>query len=206
MPNWCSNSLKVNHPEKEKAEALLQAIKSEKFCEFFLPEPTGEGHDWYTWRLSHWGTKWEPTEFYFPISDENGDVELSENEGGRWETVVRFESAWSPPLEVYRAATQAGYTVEAYWIEEGCAYTGLYRPEYEADPDDEEDGGETEADYELASRDSEEEWNAFLKSIPKALVEAFGLDGWSTGDWGSWGVDTEGDAEEEEIKAAQVTQ
>lgn len=195
MPNWCSNSLKINHPEKDKAEALLRAIKAGQFCHYFLPEPTGEGHDWYTWRISHWGTKWEPNDFYFPVSDENGEVELSENENGRWEIVVRFESAWSPPLEVFRAATQAGYGVEAFWIEEGCAFAGLYRPEYEADPDDEEDGGETEADYEVPSRDDEEEWKHFLKEIPKALVEAFSLDDWECWPWGE-------EKEEEAVEAA----
>jgi hypothetical protein len=108
---------------------------------------------------------------------------------------VRFESAWSPPLEVFRAATQAGYGVEAFWIEEGCAFAGLYRPEYEADPDDEEDGGETEADYEVPSRDDEEEWKHFLKEIPKALVEAFSLDDWECWPWGE-------EEEEEAVEAA----
>jgi len=113
MPNWCNNTLRVsgnleqlkefvskattpadhNHPddiaftleglyptppELMRENAFDQSENSEELIDKF-------GYsDWYSWRVSNWGTKWDVTE-----SDiyENSDTEF----------MVVFDSAWAPP-------------------------------------------------------------------------------------------------------------
>jgi hypothetical protein len=113
MPNWCSNTLWVEgNPEQLKdfkSKTTKQADHNQPnriafTLEGLYPTPAelmrenafGQSEnseeltekygasDWYTWRVSNWGTKWDVTE-----SDiyENSDTEF----------MVVFDSAWAPP-------------------------------------------------------------------------------------------------------------
>ena len=111
MPNWCGNKLVVSGPGHEQMVSLWS---EDKVFSRIVPEPenfsdeelaeldahwqptslpmhaiTNDGA-WYWWRLEHWGTKW----------DTGDDVRVTE---GDQETVVRFDTAWTPPKEVLYA-------------------------------------------------------------------------------------------------------
>lgn len=113
MPNWCSNTLRVTTDNPEKLKEFYNAVFVEneeqpqwpKFTlDKLLPTPQelldvpafgGKdseklnelygSSDWYQWRVTNWGTKWDVTEAFIEDQD---DVEL----------VVVFDSAWAPPV------------------------------------------------------------------------------------------------------------
>lgn len=73
----------INRLILEDPQALIEGAKSiyaEKFT----------GHtDWYSWRLEHWGTKWEASDCQILIL-EDGSVEM------------KLETAWSFPEPIFR--------------------------------------------------------------------------------------------------------
>lgn len=89
MPNWCDNRLYVEG-SREDIAALIQAVNEGCMLDFMCPEPEhekdveGEAPNWYSWRIRHWGTKWE-------VSAEVVSA------GEDWANIV-FDSAWSPPI------------------------------------------------------------------------------------------------------------
>jgi hypothetical protein len=72
--------------------------------------------DWYDFCTSVWGTKWDV--------DCEGQVEVSED-GLTIE--ASFESAWSPPVGVYRELLAQGFTVTALYYEPGMCYVGKWQ-------------------------------------------------------------------------------
>src|SRR6056300_1273324 len=107
MPNWCENYARITVPNKKQADLLKSAIAQDTDNEIgllghILPMPkTFEESvdperpimpDWYTWRVSNWGTKWE-------VSVD--DVDIEENDDGTYTFNLNFDSAWGPPVGVY---------------------------------------------------------------------------------------------------------
>lgn len=92
MPNWCFNSLRVNGPERVRAEWLRILLASEGsdvglLGTFVKPAYDEAADNWYSAHLAAWGTKWDV---------HLKDVEIDEDD--EW-YVLRFESAWSPPCD-----------------------------------------------------------------------------------------------------------
>ena len=52
----------------------------------------GDAVNWYDWRVTNWGTKWD-------ISDEG--LEYVDNGDGTSVIQGWFDSAWAPPIEAY---------------------------------------------------------------------------------------------------------
>mgnify|MGYP001220548407 FL=1 len=74
--------------------------------------------DWYSWRTSNWGTKWE-------VSIEHRD--RLDNEDGTVTFEFNFDSAWSPPTGVYDTVSQRdGWDVFATYIEGGMDFMGYF--------------------------------------------------------------------------------
>jgi hypothetical protein len=118
MPNWCYNKVKVTF-EPENEQTLRDAIEKEgeEFFNLLVPRPEEKEEDWYEWNISSWGTKWDAKPY---------DVE--------WEDgAVRFnlDTAWGPPLGFYDALCSMGYSVEAYYLEEGMAFVGYWEDGYD---------------------------------------------------------------------------
>jgi len=100
MPNYCGNTLTVSGNKDAIKRFKEQAIdNSDKEngpspLSFgrFVPEPEGlmdnnlnsPMPDWYTWRVSNWGTKWE-------VCDASVIEESDEH------ITYSFDTAWSPP-------------------------------------------------------------------------------------------------------------
>lgn len=135
MPNWCSNTLKINHRNKKKLAILIQAWLDGKFLATILPEPdytkvkvlptfpdivrnnkpVPVSSAWWDWRVQNWGTKWEiekPTDTDVKVTDKCLEI--------------FFDSAWSPPIGVYQELVRQGFTVKAYYYEGGCAFCGKF--------------------------------------------------------------------------------
>ena len=200
MPNWCNNRVVISHPDTAKLEALVGAIKEGNFLKHIVPIPEdlqivagrvgddtnpdqielerktaenlekyGAGN-WYDFCVARWGTKWDVD----PYDPE--DVVIVDN------TIeFGFDSAWSPPMGIYEAMAEQGYTVEATYYESGMAFVGRCEasPEFGMTDDcydigglksnevvdvigeelDEEYGiSECMADYEAENRDEVTEW------------------------------------------------
>lgn len=148
IPNWCDNSVRLTHQDKEKIDALENVLKDQQDCEVFYhlrPRPVEEDENWYDWNCNNWGTKWDMTIIDFNREDDH--------------TVwVSFETAWSPPIALYEFLTEEGWEVEGYYHESGCAFCGKYTNE---------DGDEF---YEYDFRDRES-----IEALPQDIEEFTGL-------------------------------
>ena len=140
MPNWCSNNISITGP-KDKIQALWdQAQKPEEeggglltgmrpMPEFKEPVPdpfTGQVEagmpDWWNWRVSNWGTKWE-------VSNEG--LEYTDNGDGTATISGWFESAWAPPVEAfaYYCNEQPDITATLSYYEPGMCFVGKWTSE-----------------------------------------------------------------------------
>lgn len=150
MPNWCMNNLEISHEDPAKIKEIagrLESLEEGKYKELigFLKafDP-----DW-SYR--------EAASAEYTVTDEK--------------TInANFDTAWSPPVELYETLEEQGFVVEASYYEPGLMLTGIYRDGYdnsvnldEIDEDfwDTDLGQEVDAHWnireEMAEWDSEEE-------------------------------------------------
>lgn len=122
MPNWCSNDVTLRHKDPAMIERAVKAYQEGKFLNEFVPMPQEllEGDGWYGWAVSNWGTKWD-------VGGDNDSIEQPDANT----LELRFDSAWSPPIEAYRALEEQGFEVEAYFHEPGMTFAGSYVDSYE---------------------------------------------------------------------------
>lgn len=140
MPNWCTNDVTLRHKDPAVIERAVKAYQEGRFLQEFIPcpeelqESTATFNDseqekrnlakygfgsWYDWNIAHWGTKW----------DIGGRNEFADQPDANT-LELKFDSAWSPPIEAYRALAEQGFEVEAYYHEPGMAFCGTYDREY----------------------------------------------------------------------------
>lgn len=145
MPNWSFNYLVIRkapgatfnvsavmrelHPNPEllsrdSATRVVEALKPSRVngpvlsFERLLPTPESEleGDGWYSWRVTHWGTKWDAhqsrVEYYYSHV-----------------VVYSFLTAWSPPegwfVEFVRQ--HPGCDFELAYVEEAEDFAGVYK-------------------------------------------------------------------------------
>jgi hypothetical protein len=125
MPNWCDNHLTVIPNTQENLDKFLIALSAmqhneHQLFETFLPTPEEmlQSGEWYNWRVSHWGTKWDVCELYY----EQDDADKSPTQPIH----LSFETAWSPPIQFYQYLQNIGFTVHAQYFEPGCGFIGSY--------------------------------------------------------------------------------
>ena len=134
MPNWCNNTLYIQADSKEDMQelknlldetleiskdnncaiGLLNAIVSmPKELENTKKGSNGDEYNWYDWRLSNWGTKW--------------DVECFETIMEEDYMVFQFDSAWAPPVPwleiVAKLFPKLKFTLK--YDEPGMGFTGV---------------------------------------------------------------------------------
>ena len=120
MPNWCSNSLKITATtdnNRKLLDELEKQFDSMKPVIFDMIKPTPldllEGQGWYDWRIKNWGTKWDAT-----IISATRKKNVA---------TLYFETAWAPPIEIYKVLEEEGFKVEATYVEQGMQYAGHYK-------------------------------------------------------------------------------
>lgn len=144
MPNWCGNTLTLNHDDPVMIRRAVEAFDRGEFLNEFIPCPKDLCHEdittwfkdeekqkavealkmanrekygyesWYEFNVAEWGTKWD-------VGNSQGINDVSENE-----LVVYFDSAWSPPIQAYDALVNQGFRVHATYYEPGSAFAGIY--------------------------------------------------------------------------------
>jgi len=179
MPNWCNNTVEINHTDPAKMYELVGAINEGKFLNFAIPVPESlqivagragadetdeqkalveaedrnlEQHgykNWYDFCVNEWGTKWD-VEPYDPV-----EYDSEHDKNG---VTFGFDSAWAPPTGCYEALMDKGYTVRAYYYEPGMAFCGIH----------DENGDDC---YSLEGYTSE----TIKEAIPEALDEMMGI-------------------------------
>ena len=170
MPNWCNNTLEINHTDKQMLERARKAIEDGRLFEEFIPVPEDlkiasspstkdeelqakyeankakHGYaTWYEFCVNEWGTKWD-------VGGDDGYIDADETSAQG-----SFQSAWSPPMGLMVVLEQEGFTVEFMYYEPGMNFAGVYR-----------DGNDDY--YELPDTADETE-----ETLPTDLDEAFGI-------------------------------
>ena len=131
MPNWCNNSITITGP-KDQIKSLWESAQTAAEGSFGLlnamvPMPQelegttspSDTPNWYDWRVSNWGTKWD--------IDDTG-LEFEDNGDGTASITGWFDSAWSPPIDAYNTFLEENPEVELYatYEEGGMDFAGLY--------------------------------------------------------------------------------
>ena len=145
MPNWCSNEVTIEGTKEDMAkfvEECFTDFKGTPVLDFnkVMPEPDydqpqkdgthnngvqKELHDvmpdWWNWRNTNWGTKWNL------VPDPEGNLtgyEVVGQDDGFIQ--LEFETAWSPPNGIYNEiwAKYPDLTVNWFYREDGCQLAG----------------------------------------------------------------------------------
>jgi hypothetical protein len=196
MPNWCMNTITLSGPQTllkslvEDGFTLEKLIPCPKELEGTLyPTPDDKASkalakknvkkygaaNWYDWKYKNWGTKWDISaeiidECYY---DEPNDSVVD----------IRFDSAWSPPVEamhyLYNKYKAKGLNIAMEYFEPGAAYlgkvstnSGKFVDEYrEYKTADELDAAVKELDHDLASNEVEymRESDAEIKALEEDM-------------------------------------
>ena len=115
-PNWSTVPLKGNElsnrfskqPLGEKGELPIieeHKLNNGEVMKLFKFKSTNvQDTRWYDWRLEKWDTKWDvPKE----------DIEITEVNNGH--IVIGFNTAWSPPISIYRKLFNKFSDVSIEW-------------------------------------------------------------------------------------------
>ena len=142
MPNWCWNNLTVSGDEKELQDFVEKSTTQEgRDFSFNGTFPMNDdldisagthntdqeeqrvlnkglyGHsNWYDWRISEWGTKWDADEAQVSDHNENNYFHVS------------FQTAWAPPIDWLKniAMDYPNLEFELEYDEEGMGFGGTF--------------------------------------------------------------------------------
>lgn len=133
MPNWCSNTVTIQGSTKILSKVWEEANRTNEnnevvgLLQAMVPMPDelegttspSDTSNWYDWRVSNWGTKWD--------IDIEG-LEFIDNGDGTAEIVGGFDSAWSPPIEAFETfcSNMEGVYVKLYYWETGVGFIGCW--------------------------------------------------------------------------------
>ena len=100
MPNHVSNEIRIICNDEKTYDEFKELVKGGDDQEFdfdrIIPQPDdinpdlNETSDWYDWRCTNWGTKWNAY-----------DVEIDWDEEYKECIEINFQTAWSPPEPIY---------------------------------------------------------------------------------------------------------
>jgi len=176
MPNWCNNTVTLEHSDPAMIERAKAAFLDGKFLNEFIPVPEDlhivagsvgakgspeqneleakeqanrEKHGystWYDFCVNEWGTKWD-------VGGDDGYVQ--DIEGG---LMLSFDSAWAPPTNAYEKLVELGFKVHATYFESGMMFAGDW------------DNGADDY-FELSGMSAAE----VIAELPPELNEAYGI-------------------------------
>jgi hypothetical protein len=178
MPNWCNNTLELQHEDPAMIERAKKAFAEGKFLEEFIPVPkslhvvagrVGDATDpkqieleaqeaanhavhgytnWYDYCVNEWGTKW----------DVGGDDYNAPQQDSPNKITMSFDSAWAPPTAAMDKFMDLGFSVRLYYYEPGMCFAGIY----------DENGDDY---YDLSGMSSTQ----VAEDVPAELDEMFGI-------------------------------
>jgi len=112
MPNWCENTVTLEHDDPAMIKRAEAAFADHRFLEEFIPFPNGEWD--YDWCVNTWGTKW----------DVGGADGINDVQGNS--IVLYFDSAWAPPTRAYEQLVEQGFRIHATYYEPGMCFAGIW--------------------------------------------------------------------------------
>jgi hypothetical protein len=178
MPNWCNNTLELEHEDPAMIERAKTAFADGRLLDEFVPVPKSlhivagrvgddtdpkqieleaqekanlEAHGystWYDYCVNEWGTKW----------DVGGDDYNEPQQDSPNKITMAFDSAWAPPVAAMEKFQDLGFSVRLYYYEPGMCFAGIY-----------DDNGDDF--YELNDMNSTE----VADTLPSELDEMFGI-------------------------------
>jgi hypothetical protein len=183
MPNWCTNYVTFKHEDLKELNNIVRAWNSGQLMGTFMPcppelkntvagcaGPAGSpeqitleaqeqqniqlygARNWYEWQVGHWGTKWD-------VGREKDAPRRQALRPTATRVNLRFDSAWSPPVEFFEYMRQSrGFNVKAYFFEPGLNFCGIY------------DNGAIQ-EYEIPDTVA-----AVESTLPRDLVTMFNID------------------------------
>ena len=163
MPNWCNNTLELEHKDPAMIERASAAMKRGEFLHEFIPVPkelseatanftTNEelvakyGYsDWYGFCVNEWGTKWDVggDDYGAPTITEDGKM------------IAGFDSAWAPPTAAMEKLAAMGFTVKLYYYEPGMCFAGIWEGNEDYSNDDYYEYGDMSSDEVAATLPTE---------------------------------------------------
>lgn len=119
MPNWCSNTITISAVESNDVKRFVEFLEQndgKEWFNFFRPTPEElKENGWYEWNVENWGTKWNCDAQDWSVDEDFTTVSF-------W-----FDSAWSPPTELYKYITEnTDFSIEAEYCEEGVGFVGEF--------------------------------------------------------------------------------
>ena len=112
MANICNNVIRMSHNNSAMIDRFI--ANRNRVCSEFIPVPdilTGE--DAYYWIRANWGIK--------------HDIEIDTVERVNPNALIAsFETAWVPPISAYTALQELGFEIEAYYVELGSSFCGMW--------------------------------------------------------------------------------
>ena len=152
MPNWCNNTITIEHKDSSKIQEVIESLTTKihkdtsesKFFTYCKPEPDYsktkvrctfpdvtkkeyvevDDQKWWDWRVQNWGTKWNIDTFEKrELFDHHTDLAISDLDKS---ISFNCSTAWSPPLEALKNLEKEGFKVSCDYYEGGVAFVGRY--------------------------------------------------------------------------------
>jgi len=154
MPNWCNNTLELQHKDPAMIERAKAAMIRGEFLHEFIPVPkelsdsvangmTNEAlvakygySSWYDFCVANWGTKWDVggNDYGAPTITAEGKM------------IAGFDSAWSPPTTAMERLAEMGFEVKLYYYEPGMCFAGIWEGNEDGFNDDYYEYGDMSSD------------------------------------------------------------
>jgi hypothetical protein len=106
-------------PMPRKLKDSTAEAGNKNFAKALAGDKTVEYDDWYTWRLAHWGTKWDlnPDSTYVSeviVQDDNATVNIT------------YDTAWSPVCDFWLKVSEMfpAVRIDVRYFEEGMNFIG----------------------------------------------------------------------------------
>jgi hypothetical protein len=112
MPNWCGNTLRLEHDDPAEISRAVEGFKKGEFLQTLVPNPDNTWE--YDWCVNNWGTKWDVGGDSDPVIESATAVSFY------------FDSAWSPPTTAYDSMVDQGFRVYGMYYEPGMCFAGIY--------------------------------------------------------------------------------
>jgi hypothetical protein len=194
MPNWCNNTLELEHKDPAMIERAKAAMIRGEFLHEFIPVPlcltetvAGSHSDpekqaalekseqdnlnaynyknWYDFCVNEWGTKWDVG------GNDYGNPTIT----AEGKMIAGFDSAWSPPTTAMERLVEMGFTVKLYYYEPGMCFAGIWEGDEHGFNDDYYEYGDMSSD-EVAEQLPAELDDMFCISDSMAEYEAENID------------------------------
>ena len=154
MPNWCNNTLELEHKDPAMIERARAAMIRGEFLHEFIPVPKELSEakanftdneelikkygysDWYGFCVNEWGTKWDVggDDYGAPTITEDGKM------------IAGFDSAWAPPTTAMERLAAMGFIVKLYYYEPGMCFAGIWEGNEDYSNDDYYEYGDMSSD------------------------------------------------------------